>query len=153
MKFLSKKPANKSYTDYSGVIFTYDSTYIDCDGSILFVYVSEDKRKWWYKNSDGEFHRLDGPSRIDHSSKFQAWYINGKNHRLNGPARLWSNRDACEYWVDGKIMLWTQNRDKESRLFESSVKNIFSRRWSEMYVREKKIREPWYKRLLKWHLN
>ena len=54
--------------------------------------------QFWY-NSDGDFHREDGPAVIYSSGK-QEWWVYGILHRINGPAIIYSS--GSQHWfVDG----------------------------------------------------
>jgi hypothetical protein len=46
----------------------------------------EGNKRW--RDSKGQFHRLDGPA-IEYISGSKAWYVEGKPHRLDGPAIEW----------------------------------------------------------------
>ena len=42
-----------------------------------------------YKNSEGDFHRIDGPAYISYflgKVLVEGWFLNGKYHRTDGPA-------------------------------------------------------------------
>ena len=52
-------------------------------------------------NSDGEFHRTDGPA-IEYEDGSKDWYLNGKLHRTDGPAIEYSN--GSTYWyLNGRL--------------------------------------------------
>ena len=48
-----------------------------------------------YYNSDGNFHREDGPAVI-YSNKSKLWFLNGELHREDGPAIIWE--DGTKAW-------------------------------------------------------
>jgi len=52
--------------------------------------------QFWY-NSNGQFHREDGPAIIHHNG-YQAWCINGKSHREDGSAVIYS-AGYREWWI------------------------------------------------------
>jgi len=63
--------------------------------------IDNDCRKIW-RNSQGQFHRDDGPAMIYPSgSKF--WYKNGQWHREDGPAIELANGDK-EWYIEGKCI-------------------------------------------------
>ena len=51
-------------------------------------------KKTW-KNSSGQYHRLDGPA-IEHADGEKHWNFNGMLHRVDGPAVEWANGN--KYW-------------------------------------------------------
>lgn len=53
-----------------------------------------------YSNSDGIYHREDGPAVIK-TDGYKSWWINGLLHREDGPAKIYSDGDV-EYWLKGK---------------------------------------------------
>jgi hypothetical protein len=65
-----------------------------------------------YYNSEGEYHRIDGPAVTYHNGD-KGWYINGKTHRENGPAVEYVNGDKSWYIngrkhrLDGPAMIWS----------------------------------------------
>jgi len=63
------------------------------------VRVYEDKTKWL--NSDGEFHREDGPA-VEYADGYKSWWINGKYHREDGPAIEYTSGDK-QWWINGKL--------------------------------------------------
>lgn len=52
----------------------------------------------WYRN--GYMHRDNGPAYITRGKKIQKWFVNGRCHRLNGPAEIWY--DIKSWYVKGK---------------------------------------------------
>ena len=53
-----------------------------------------------YRNKQGLFHRINGPSVI-YPNGYQAYYINGLRHREDGPAKI--HHDGTEeYYINGK---------------------------------------------------
>ena len=57
------------------------------------------KSRDWY-DSDGQFHREDGPARIHTDSK-REWFVHGLKHREDGPAVEWDGN--CEWWLNGSL--------------------------------------------------
>jgi len=57
------------------------------------VFCSEHDQVW--RNSNGEYHRLGGPS-VVFSSGSQYWYYKGRCHRTGGPSVIYS--DGTQYW-------------------------------------------------------
>ena len=49
----------------------------------------------FYKNSDGKYHREDGPA-IIWKNGTQEWFLHGKRHRTDGPAIVYA--DGTEAW-------------------------------------------------------
>ena len=48
-----------------------------------------------YKDSEGRYHRVDGPAVIWPSGQ-QEWWVNGKRHRENDPAYI--GADGSQEW-------------------------------------------------------
>lgn len=55
----------------------------------------------FYCDSEGRFHRLDGPAIITSGREY--WYKHGKRHRENGPAVVSTSEQGFEWWVDGQL--------------------------------------------------
>lgn len=73
--------------------------YTDCDGSELIVIIYSDRI--YYYNSNGKFHRLDGPA-VEYADGVYCWWKNGLIHRVGGPARYFLN---TFYWfINNKIV-------------------------------------------------
>lgn len=51
--------------------------------------------KEMHLNSDGEYHRTDGPA-IEHVNGTKFWWINGEKHREDGPTIEYAN--GTKYW-------------------------------------------------------
>jgi len=49
----------------------------------------------YWKNEEGEYHRLDGPA-IERAKGNKLWYRNGKLHREDGPA--FEGAHGCKEW-------------------------------------------------------
>ncbi len=54
----------------------------------------------FYKNKEGEHHRLNGPA-IIYSDGTKYWMKHGEYHRLDGPAIEYSNGEK-EYYLKGR---------------------------------------------------
>jgi len=71
-----------------------------------------------YKNSKGEYHRLDGPA-IKFPNGETLWYKEGKLHRLDGPSAEYTNGDKIWYKkglmhrTDGPAIQRENNEDRE----------------------------------------
>ena len=63
--------------------------------------IYENGDKIWY-NSNGDFHRDDGPA-IELYSGGKQWYIDGQRHREDGPAAEWSGGSKAWY-IKGKCI-------------------------------------------------
>jgi len=62
--------------------------------------IEPDGEKIWY-NSEGKFHRLDGPARIFPNGRKEYW-VDGKMHRDDGPAIIYA--DGSEFYCkNGKL--------------------------------------------------
>ena len=65
------------------------------------------KFEYWYL--DGEYHRKDGPAKIEtfaNGTKLESWYLNGNLHREDGPAviEIYPDGSKKEYWyLNGKL--------------------------------------------------
>ena len=55
-----------------------------------------------YYNSNGEFHRIDGPA-VEYSDGDNYWYQNGQKHRTDGPAIERTNGYKAWY-INGRMM-------------------------------------------------
>jgi hypothetical protein len=60
--------------------------------------IDSDGDKWWY-DSDGEFHRTDGPA-VVRTNGYKAWFQHGVRHRTAGPAVEYAD-GAKEWWQHG----------------------------------------------------
>jgi len=78
---------------------------------MFFINMFGDKE---YKNSKGEYHKLDGPA-IESSNRNKYWYKEGKRHRIDGPADEYTNGD--KYW-------WVLNQYLEEKEFNSWIIRI-----------------------------
>jgi hypothetical protein len=56
--------------------------------------------KFW-RNSEGELHRTDGPA-IEYLDGYKAWWVDGKIHRTDGPAIEYTS-GTKEWWVEGRL--------------------------------------------------
>jgi hypothetical protein len=50
----------------------------------------------FYYNSNGNYHRLDGPA-IEHANGAKEWWVDGKRHREDGPA-IEMMIEGGKYW-------------------------------------------------------
>ena len=62
--------------------------------------INKNGTKFWY-NSDGEYHREDGPA-IEHAGGSKEWCKHGKWHREDGPAVEYAN-GSKEWYKHGKL--------------------------------------------------
>lgn len=53
-----------------------------------------------YRNTEGQYHRIHGPSYISKLFEVQAWYKDGKRHRVGGPAYI--HRANMVWFFEGK---------------------------------------------------
>ena len=70
---------------------------------------------------NGEYHRLDGPA-IECTNGHKEWYINGERHREDGPAVEYSNGDL-QYWLSN-MKFTKENWEKE--VFNRKIKRFKS---------------------------
>ena len=56
----------------------------------------------FYYNSNGEFHRIDGPA-VEWGNGTKRWFQNGLRHRTDGPAVVYSD-GSMEWYINGKIL-------------------------------------------------
>ena len=56
--------------------------------------------KTW-KNSAGQYHRIDGPA-VEFTDGHKEWWFNGQRHRTDGPAVEWA--DGTKWWyIHGQL--------------------------------------------------
>ena len=61
--------------------------------------IDNDGTQYW-RNSRGQFHRIDGPAYIS-TDGVHAWWTNGQRHRIDGPAVI--HADVSQHWyVNGR---------------------------------------------------
>jgi len=70
-----------------------------------------------YKNSKGEYHRLDGPA-WEHKTRDKEWYKEDLCHREKGPAIEYANGDKV-WCVKGKKL-----KEKEFNLWIQRIKKF-----------------------------
>ena len=63
------------------------------------VEVDEDGNRF-YCNSNGEFHRIDGPA-VEWGNGTKRWFQNGLRHRTDGPAVVYSD-GSMEWYINGE---------------------------------------------------
>ena len=80
-----------------------------------------------YHNSDGAFHREDGPALI-WAGGTKAWYINDNPHREDGPAVIYST-GIKEWWLNGKRLGF---QDYVNKIYPNDCdeKTMFFLKWS-----------------------
>ena len=97
----------------------------------------------WF-NSNGEYHRVDGPayqSWYENGPKhYESWYLDGKYHRLDGPAVLrWfeNGQKHVEYWYS--VQYWYENGQKSIESWYLDGKEL-SEREIVVLKRKRKLR-------------
>ena len=83
--------------------------------------------KFW-KNKEGELHRLDEPA-VEYSDGSKEWWQNGKLHRLDGPAVEFPNGNK-QWYKNGRrfknkdtFFRSLNKKEKEIALFSSDFLN------------------------------
>ena len=68
----------------------------------------------FYYNSNGEFHRIDGPA-VEWHDGTKSWYQNGQRHRTDGPA-IEQSDGIKEWYINGEELTEAE--------FNQRVKNV-----------------------------
>ena len=76
----------------------------------------ENGSEFW-RNQNGEIHRLDGPAVID-SDGTQFYYQYGLKHREDGPAVIRAN-GTKEYWINGKKLTESEFNSRSIKSMEN----------------------------------
>jgi hypothetical protein len=74
--------------------------------------------KRWF-DSDGEFHRDNGPAVI-YTNGYQSWWQHGSIHRDDGPAIEWGN-GTSSWWVNDRRLSFDEWLDKVDMSDENKV--------------------------------
>jgi hypothetical protein len=78
-------------------------------------------KKW--RNTKGEFHRLDGPAR-EFENGHREWWFNGVIHREDGPAFIFSS--GRKSWYLNDVRYPTKESYFDALSDEAKVKCLFS---------------------------
>ena len=77
----------------------------------------------WY-NSNGNFHREDGPA-IIYAHGLQVWYINGRKHRTDGPAYM-TVGDWYGWWINGVSYRDNKSYQRAANLTDEQMNKLIS---------------------------
>jgi len=66
--------------------------------------------KFW-KNKDGQFHRVNGPA-VEYKDGSKRWFLNGKCHRIDGPAAV--DADGSQFWYLNGTYIPTEEEFKNA---------------------------------------
>jgi len=101
-----------------------------------------------YKNSAGQFHRLDGPAREydDEEGEWicgrKEWSLNGRLHRVDGPAIEWNNGhkewffNGSRHRLDGPAI---ESQSGGSQYWYIMGEQYPEKEWFEMLTEEQKL--------------
>lgn len=82
---------------------------------LLALTVGVTTRGTYYRNQQGQLHRVHGPAVITHVGD-QHWYQNGLRHRTDGPAIIgasgvkWWYQNGARHRTDGPAVTYTDDR-------------------------------------------
>jgi len=79
-----------------------------------------------YHNSDGAFHREDGPAVI-HANSRKEWWLDGERHREDGPALIWA--DGSESWYINNVYYKFESYVNEIFPNDCAEKTMFIMKW------------------------